>query len=41
VAVGSAVFMKLCADVLDDLRERFDKHNGVCGDEVIYDYVVK
>ena len=41
VTVGSGVFIKLCTDVLDQLRTRFEKHNGISGYEVIYDYVVE
>lgn len=41
ITVGSGVFIKLCDDVLTELRNRFDKHNGVASYEVLYDYVVQ
>ena len=41
VTVSSAVFLKLCAGTLEDLRKRFDRHNGVAHHEVEYDYVVE
>jgi hypothetical protein len=41
VTISSGVFIKLCTDVLDSLRTRFEKHNGICGYEVVYDYVVE
>ncbi|MDH4130446.1 MAG: hypothetical protein OEW17_00645 [Gemmatimonadota bacterium] len=41
VTVSSAVFLKLCAGTLEDLRKRFDRHNGVAYHEVEYDYVVE
>jgi len=41
VTVSSAVFLKLCAPTLEELRKRFDRHNGVAYHEVEYDYVVE
>ena len=41
VTVGSGVFVKLCNDKLTELRDRFEKHNGVAAHEVVYDYVVQ
>jgi hypothetical protein len=41
VTVSSAVFLKLCAGTLEELRQRFDRHNGVAHHEMEYDYVVE
>jgi hypothetical protein len=41
ITVSSGVFVKLCSDKLDTLRTRFEKHNGIAGYEVVYDYVVE
>lgn len=41
ITVGSGVFIKLCSAVLDDLRARFERHNGMSGYEVVYDFVVE
>jgi hypothetical protein len=41
MTVSSGVFIKLCSDTLDQLRERFERHNGIAGYEVEYDYVVE
>jgi hypothetical protein len=41
VTVGSGVFVNLCNDKLSELRDRFEKHNGIAAHEVVYDYVVQ
>jgi hypothetical protein len=41
ITVSSGVFIKLCSETLDRLRSRFERHNGVAGYEVEYDYVVE
>ncbi len=41
ITVGSGVFIKVCNAKLSELRERFGKHNGMSGHEVLYDYVVQ
>jgi hypothetical protein len=41
IEVSSGVFLKQCTTVLSALRERFEKHNGLIGHEVRYDYVVE
>ena len=40
VTVASGVFLKVCTSVLEDLRGRFSRHNGIAEYEMIYDYVV-
>jgi hypothetical protein len=41
VTVSSGVFIKLCSETLDRLRARFERHNGIAGYVVEYDYVVE
>lgn len=41
ITVCSGVFIKLCSEALDRLRARFERHNGIAGYEVEYDYVVE
>lgn len=41
ITVSSGVFIKLCSETLDRLRARFERHNGIAGYEVEYDYVVE
>ncbi len=41
ITVCSGVFIKLCSGTLDRLRARFERHNGIAGHEVEYDYVVE
>lgn len=41
VTVSSGVFIKLCSETLDRLRARFERHNGIAGYDVEYDYVVE
>lgn len=40
VTVASGVFLKVCTSVLEELRARFSRHNGLAEYEVVYDYVV-
>ncbi len=41
VTVASGVFLKLCSGALNELRARFEKHNGIAMHDVVYDYVVE
>jgi hypothetical protein len=41
ITVSSGVFIKLCSATLEALRARFERHNGIAGYEVEYDYVVE
>ncbi|MDH4044092.1 MAG: hypothetical protein OEW06_06475 [Gemmatimonadota bacterium] len=41
ITVSSGVFIKLCSPTLEALRARFERHNGIAGHEVAYDYVVE
>ena len=41
ITVSSGVFIKLCSETLDRLRARFERHNGIAGYDVEYDYVVE
>jgi hypothetical protein len=41
VIVSSGVFLKVAAPTLDELRTRFDRHNGIARYEIAYDYIVE
>lgn len=41
ITVSSGVFIKLCSETLDRLRARFERHNGIAGYDVEYDYVIE
>ena len=41
VLVSSGVFLKVAAPILDELRARFDRHNGIARYEFAYDYIVE